>query len=115
MYRGVERRQFGRRSVRRHAWIKCGGLRIACVVLNLSEKGAYLDFGAPVWLPLQFKLVLGDSDEIRYCELRHTGATGVGVNFVDSLTFAKPEGVGMADVLDNEQWRGGADPAERTR
>ena len=81
---GADRREFGRRSMVRHAWIVTGSRqRIACSILNVSAGGASLEFPVPTWLPVKFELTIEGTALTIRCDLRHRGEQGVGVSFVD--------------------------------
>lgn len=82
----AERRQFGRRNTALHAWIRIPGRPpLACLVRNVSLKGALLEFDVPAWLPFRFQLVIEATRFEMDCEIRHQGHNGVGVLFVSGL------------------------------
>jgi hypothetical protein len=39
-----ERRLFGRRELTIHAWVQFGRCREACLIRNISEQGALIEF-----------------------------------------------------------------------
>ena len=87
-----ERRQFGRRHSRVHAWVRVPGRpAIACHVSNVSPAGAFLNFEPPGWMPFQFELSIPATGLHRTCELRHVRAYGVGVAFVTTPSEAATE------------------------
>ena len=80
---GVERRAFGRRETQEHAIVRISGRpAVRCVVLNISDGGALLDFGQTVWLPLQFRITLEGSKREEVCDLKRQNGSRVGVSFV---------------------------------
>lgn len=84
----TDRREFGRRRSQMHGWVKVAGRPpIPCQVTNLSQKGAFVAFSPPSWMPFQFELILSTEAPARLCELRHMRTDGVGVVFFES---AKP-------------------------
>lgn len=91
MQNSAERRQSGRRSTRRHAWIAVPGRpRLSCLVINISTTGACLELRAPPWLPADFHLYIDGEAGAHLCEVRHVGAHGIGVNFRPSDELAQP-------------------------
>lgn len=78
-----EQRQFGRRQTSAHAWVKVRGRpAIACVVKNVSEGGALLEFTAAEMLPYRFRVTIEAEGIDRDCEIRHQTGNRVGVEFV---------------------------------
>ena len=53
-----------------------------CVVRDMSEDGALMEFKAAIWLPPRFHLHVDAMGTEAYCELRHQRSTRVGVKFV---------------------------------
>ncbi len=54
-----ERRQFGRRQVVLHGWVRVSGRsRLPCVITDLSVGGARLEMEVPSGLPFDFILVI---------------------------------------------------------
>ena len=79
----VERRAFGRRQAEEHAIVRVAGRPLQrCVIRNISEGGALLDFGEPVWLPFSFRLQWEGTKREETCETRHQNGGRVGVLFV---------------------------------
>lgn len=107
MYPNIERRQFGRRTVRQHAWVIVSKrARLPCLVLNLSERGAFLEFEVPPWLPHSFDLLLEEGAVARGCEVRHFGKTGVGVTFAERHAVEPPQPVNSTTIFDTGSWTG---------
>lgn len=80
-----DRRQFGRRWSKVHAWIHVDGRpRIACVVRNFSEGGALLYCRDAGNLPLTFRLNIDVIDFEIGCRTRHRSDDSVGVCFMSS-------------------------------
>lgn len=88
---GPDRRTFGRRQTSDHAIVRVQGRpSMRCVVKNISEGGALLDFGAEVWLPFNFQLnwEIGGREEL--CEIKHRNGQFVGVFFQKYLDVRPP-------------------------
>ncbi len=82
-FAGVERRAFGRRETQEHAVVRIAGRPpLRCVVRNVSQGGALLDFGQDVWLPFQFRLLWEGSKREELCDIKHQNGTRIGVSFV---------------------------------
>lgn len=78
-----ERRQFGRRRTQLHAWVRVPGRpQYPCIVRDLSEGGAKLEFDDTSWLPARFHLTIDADGFESDCEVRHQDATHAGVEFV---------------------------------
>ncbi len=81
--RMADRRQFGRRWSKVHAWVCIDGRpRTACIVRNFSEGGALLWCDQADTLPLNFRLII---DAIGFeigCEVRHSSGHDIGVRFI---------------------------------
>ena len=79
----VERRTFGRRATHEHAIVRIPGRpALRCVIRNISDGGALLDFGDEVWLPYSFQLHWESSRRQEACEVRHSNGGRIGVLFV---------------------------------
>lgn len=78
----ADRRAFGRKATYQHAAVVIAGRPpVRCVVSELSEGGAFLEFGGAVTLPARFQLRWEGRNQIANCEVRHAESTGVGVQF----------------------------------
>mgnify|MGYP000996670244 CR=1 FL=1 len=106
----TEKRQFGRRPTSMRAWAKVGGRPPQpCIVRDLSDGGALIEFDAPVWLPFSFRLTSETGEIDRVCEIRHQSERRFGVEFVAAgETYASKN----ADVTEKSGWMG-ARPAPR--
>lgn len=83
----VERRQFGRRRMTSHAWVYIGRRQpIACVVRNISRRGALLEFPDRPPTAESFRLVVEEPSIDARCEVRHRRGAAVGVYFVEAET-----------------------------
>lgn len=110
------RRQFGRRRTHEHGWVRIAGRPpLPCLVTNLSEKGAFLTFEPPSWMPLQFELLLATGGAPRLCELRHVRQEGGGVAFAAALEPEAAEPVQTALDYTVDEWVGLRRPAARLR
>ncbi len=78
-----ERRQFGRRQVVLHGWIKAPGRpRLPCVIRDLSIGGALIEIEVPPCLPYSFILIIEAEGLARHCEVKHQTSRTLGVKFV---------------------------------
>ena len=81
----VEKRQFERRQSGCHGWVKVRGRpAIPCVIKNISQGGALLEFQAAELLPYRFGLVIASEGIDSDCETRHQTGNRMGVEFVRS-------------------------------
>lgn len=88
----VEKRKYPRRQGFWRA-IAClpGRAPLNCVVRDISEGGARLEFTQVVVFPSRFQLYI-EAHNLEYdCEVRHSGAYGVGVEFMRSRPCKKQE------------------------
>ena len=66
------RRQFGRRTVYWHAWIVMNDRRrLPCIVHNVSEGGAYLEFPGQMPNTDTFRLLVEEQGIDQLCDVRH--------------------------------------------
>jgi hypothetical protein len=101
----VERRQFGRRKTSLHGWIVPDGRpRIACVVRNVSEGGALLEFEVPRGLPYWFTLIIESKGFEARCEVRHQSERWMGVQFGRIAKIEEPIAQWSAELID--AWSG---------
>jgi hypothetical protein len=79
-----ERRQFGRRPTFQHGWVKIPGRPpLTCVIRNISEGGALLQFDSAPTLPYSFLLDIESFGLTIGCEIRHHYGEKIGVQFVE--------------------------------
>ena len=79
-----ERRAFGRRQTHDHAIVRVTGRPpLRCLVKNISDGGALLEFSEPVWLPFTFRLIWEASKREEDCETKHQNGTRIGVSFAE--------------------------------
>jgi hypothetical protein len=101
--RGVEQRAFGRRQTLEHAIVRIAGRPpMRCIVRDISEGGALLDFGEQVWLPFNFRLVWEGTQREEDCETRHQNSGRIGVQFV--AREQTTSGRGGSRLGDASQW-----------
>ena len=62
-----------------------GRTPIHCIVRNISEGGALLEFAAALRFPAKFRLYIEEHNCEYHCEVRHEGEYGVGVFFYDKV------------------------------
>ncbi|MGQ0457995.1 MAG: PilZ domain-containing protein [Hyphomicrobium sp.] len=99
----ADRRSFGRKATYQHAAaVIAGRPPVRCVVSDLSEGGAFLDFGGAVTLPARFQLRWEGRSQIANCEVRHAESTGVGVQFTCAVgpQIAREAKAAMRSVAD---------------
>ncbi len=78
----ADRRAFGRRPTFQHARaVMSGRPPLRCIVRDISEGGALLDFGEPVSLPYRLRLVWDGSGASAECDVRHVQGANAGVQF----------------------------------
>ncbi len=101
----VEKRQFGRRQTCLHAWVLRDGYpRLACVVRNVSEGGALLEFPVPGAMPYWFTLSIDCKGFEARCEIRHQGVEWMGVRFVSIERMSAP--IAAWSPLLDDTWTG---------
>lgn len=61
-----------------------GRVPLNCVVRDLSDGGARLEFSEPLHYSTRFQLFIEAHDREYTCEVRHSGDYGVGVQFIHS-------------------------------
>ena len=102
----VDRRQFGRRKTCLHGWIILEGRpRLACLVRNVSEGGALLEFEVPKIMPYRFGIKIESKGFEALCETRHKSDTWIGVQFVRFDQVQQPIVQWSLDLEDS--WAGG--------
>jgi hypothetical protein len=96
---GPERRAFGRRRTHLHGFVHTSGRpAVPCIVRNISEGGALLEFDSdPFWLPSYFTLTIDSDKFAARCEIRRKTPHGAGVMF--EAVAIKPGGVDSRFVL----------------
>lgn len=76
-----DRRVFGRRRTDIRASVRAGNRVIPCLITDIAEGGAHLEFSEPVQLPSRLWLTLpGHGGDIS-CEVRHSTRNSAGVQF----------------------------------
>lgn len=79
----AERRAFGRRAANLTGYVYLPGKAgITCVIKDVSEGGALLEFAERVTLPSRLRLMREGSDIIADCNVRHTRGQQAGVQFL---------------------------------
>jgi hypothetical protein len=102
-FAGAERRAFGRRDTQEHAIVRIAGRpTLRCVIRNISDGGALLDFGQEVWLPFQFKLIWEGTGRQETCDIKHQNGPRIGVSFV--ATQHKDVDSRVLSVNDTAPW-----------
>ncbi|NOT70302.1 MAG: PilZ domain-containing protein [Hyphomicrobium sp.] len=108
----ADKRAFGRRPTQDHAIVRVAGRPpMRCVIRDISEGGALLDFGTEVWLPFQFKLIWEGTKREEDCEARHQNGGRVGVMFVTQKTENTAKGVISVNEL--APWMSEGHPSRR--
>ena len=81
---GADRRAFGRRQTRQHAFVHLRGVRpVRCLVTDLSEGGVRLELAQPCRVPFSFRLEWEGIGIGAMCEVRHQDSLTVGAMFTD--------------------------------
>jgi hypothetical protein len=93
----AERRAFGRRETAIDANVRIGHRNYACIIRDISEGGALLEFSEPVDLPSRIWLSWAQSNGEIVCEPRHTRGCRIGVQFARPIVLAR-----SAPVQSNE-------------
>jgi hypothetical protein len=88
------RKSARRRTLKRGKVILTKWTVMDCVVRNLSERGARLEFGGPVELPKTFQLQLMDSGATLAAELLWQRGLTAGVSFPKAPTDSAEPGAG---------------------
>jgi len=102
-----ERRQFGRRTTCIHGWVAIEGRqKLPCLVRNVSEGGALLEFEVPKNMPFMFRLVIDSKGFDAHCEMRHHGPGWMGVQFVRFDKVAAPIRDWVSEVEAQDSWGG---------
>lgn len=83
----LDRRAFGRRPTTINANVRLGYRILTCLIKDISEGGALLEFAEDVDLPSRLWLSWADSAEIM-CEVRHQRNRRVGVQFLRPQALA---------------------------
>ncbi len=108
----ADRRQFGRRNTRLHGWVVVEGRpRMACLVRNVSDGGALLEFPAPKSMPFRFTLVIDCKGFEALCETRHHKDHWMGVRFVRFEKIIEPIACWSPDQEDSWKGKIGRGPA----
>jgi hypothetical protein len=80
---GAERRRFGRKETNIEAQVLVPGRAgVRCVIRNISQMGALLDFGAPFSWRGNFRLIVDGNRLDAQCQIRRQDGTSYGVEFV---------------------------------
>ncbi len=83
--RTIERRARVRQDVTLSAVIRVpSGEEIECTIKNISSMGALLIVSGPTVLPTAFTLIVPDRWFQAQCQIRHSSADRVGVEFVSN-------------------------------
>lgn len=106
-----DRRQFGRKVVHVHGWIKVAGRPpVACVVRDVSLNGARIELPKKTWLPYDFLLVVEPMGLRTKCAVRYVHDRFIGVLFVREEALAEevpaPPATSAVNIV--QEWRGAA-------
>jgi PilZ domain len=86
---GADRRAFGRRDTNMAGVVRLSNhVTHACVIRDISEGGALLEFPAPVNLSGRLRLSFDGAGQEIICEARHARGNRIGVQFVRNITLA---------------------------
>ncbi len=86
----AQRRQFGRRDASRRASAQLpGGTVASCMIVNISEGGALVDFADEQVPTRHFRLTIEGAPYVMLCEPRHSRGSSVGIKFVNHSDGAR--------------------------
>lgn len=88
--RKAERRLFGRRELAIHAWVQIGRRREACMIRNLSEQGALIEFDGAAPASNTMRLIVDFEDFEVDCDVRHRTGNAIGLYFRPPKRVAAP-------------------------
>lgn len=94
-----DRRVFGRRRTDISAQVRIGYRVIQCVIKDISEGGALLEFSSVADLPARLWLSWPEHKTEILCEVRHTRRNTAGVQFSRSQTMALRPAVAPSEPL----------------
>lgn len=81
---GIDRQEFGRRDTHVRAYAVVGRRApVACIILNVSERGAKIDHAGTLDGAKSLVLIVESLGLELKCEIRHAGGSGVGLRFVN--------------------------------
>ncbi|MFM1814285.1 MAG: hypothetical protein RLZ98_980 [Pseudomonadota bacterium] len=106
--KGAEKRRFGRREMRVQGVAHVPGRPPAyCIVRDLSQGGAFLEFQEPVVPSINFRLVIETHGIDAICEVRHHRSRGVGVMFdkVQGLHKLEPKRIADSQLRELVLWQ----------
>jgi len=83
-----ERRLFGRRELTIHAWVQIGRRREACLIRNISEQGALIEFETTAPRATMMRLIVDFEGFEVDCDVRHRKGNAIGL-------FFRPEKVAL--------------------
>ncbi|MEQ1714586.1 MAG: PilZ domain-containing protein [Hyphomicrobium sp.] len=81
---GIDRRQFGRRAVLKHAFIVQGEERTKCIVVDISDGGARIKLEKPEDVPENIALEIPEDDFVVHCQVVHIQSGSIGVKYIRS-------------------------------
>ena len=84
----VERRAFGRRETNIKATVRAGNCMHTCIIKDLSEGGALLEFDSHFALPSLLWLRWDDVPSEIICEVRRHHGNRAGVQFARPIALA---------------------------
>ena len=107
-----DRREFGRKAVNFHGWVRVAGRPpVACIVRDISVKGARIELPELVWIPYDFTLVVEPIGLRVLCETKNKYDRYIGVLFANGQhaedVEEAPRSVAQSANIVRE-WRGGA-------
>lgn len=111
-----DRREFGRKAVDFHGWVRVAGRPpVACVVRDISVKGARIELPTRIWVPYDFTLVIESIGLRAHCETKNKYDRFIGVLFTQGEPAEEveeaPVAVAQSASLVRE-WRGAATQRE---
>ena len=96
---GADRRAFGRRDTNVAGLVRLSNhATLECVIRDISEGGALLEFPASVNLSGRLRLSIDGASQEIICEARHARGNRVGVQFVRNIALAARPVAAPADA-----------------
>ena len=96
---GSDRRAFGRRDTNLPGLLRLSNhVTLECVIRDISEGGALLEFPATVSLSGRMRLSVDGSGQEIICEARHARGNRIGVQFVRNIALAARPVAAPADA-----------------
>lgn len=94
-----DRRGFGRRQTNINAQVRIGYRVVPCIIKDLSEGGALIEFADPIDLPQKLWLSWPEQKSEIICEVRHSRRNMAGVQFSRPQTLSLRAALAPSDPV----------------